>query len=126
MPFAPPVMSTTLPFNRRSTPYSRAGCCDWDLLATKIEKSAVQRIVHACEERCFVGAKIQSERGDFTRVRHSADRLRLRKFDEHFFLAAGIMLAQIAVDERSVYSRGRNAIAADVAREIILRDRIRH
>src|ERR1700690_2232589 len=97
IPFAPPVMSTTLSFNCKSTRYSRADGCDWNLLATKIEKSAVKRVVHAREERCFGGAKIQSERGNFVRLRHPADRLRIGEFDKHFFLAAGIVLAQITI-----------------------------
>src|SRR5208282_373200 len=95
-------------------------------LATKVEKSSVERVVDAGDEPGFVGAEIKSERGDFLRPSHAADWLGMRKLVEHFLLAAGIVLLEVAVDEGRVNPRRRNAIAANVRSEIVLGDGVGH
>lgn len=95
-------------------------------LAAKVEKTSIERIVHAGQEGRCVGAKIESKRGDFMWLGHSADRLRMGKLGEHFFLPAGIVLAQVPINKRRVNASGRDAIAADVAGEVVLGHRIGH
>src|SRR6516165_6132975 len=126
MPFAPPVMSTTCSFTRRATRYSRTKQAKLNLLATKIEKTAVERVVHTSQERRFIRAEIQRERRHFVRLSHPAYRLRMGEFTEHLCFAPGIMLAQVTVHKRGMHAGGRNAIAADVTCEVILGHRVSH
>src|SRR5260370_2756940 len=115
MPLAPPVTITTLSFSWRSM-----------LLVAEIEKASVYRVVHSGDEGCFIGAQKKSKGGDLVRLPHPADRLRGGELCEHFLFLACVIAIKIAIDERRVNSRRRDAITADVILQIILRYRIRH
>src|SRR5271170_1985806 len=106
--------------------YSRAERDGRELLATKIEITTVKRVVHTGQEGRFVRAKKKRQRRDFVGLSHPSNRLRMRKFGEHFIFEAWIMLADVSINERRVNSGGRNAVAADVAGEVILGNRIGH
>ena len=87
----------------------------------EIEKAAIDRVIGAGDESCFVRTQKQGQGGDFFRIRHPANGLRFRKLLKHFLLAAGIILFQIAVHEGSVNARGRDAIAANLVGQIVAR-----
>ena len=63
---------------------------------------------------------------DLRRLGHSSDGLGLGKLLKHFRLASGISLFKVVVHEWRVYAGWRDAIAADVVREIVARYRISH
>src|SRR4029078_8290526 len=95
MPFAPPVDRTTLFSSCRSTVRSQS--------AVQIHETAIQRVVHAGNERSRVRTQEECKRSYLVRFPHSADRLSLRQFLQHLPLAAGVVLLQITCDERRVH-----------------------
>src|SRR6266699_1647757 len=118
MPLAPPVTSTTLFSSCRSTVLSQS--------TVQIHETAIQRVIHSSDERSLVRTQEQGKRGNLLRFSHSADRLRLRQFLEHFLLAAGIVLFQITIDECRMHPGRGNAVTANVVANIVTRDRIGH
>src|ERR1700731_3341595 len=93
-----------------------------DLLAAEIDKAAIDRIIHARDKRRLIRTQEKRQRGDFPRLCHSSNRLRLGQFLEHLRLAPGISLANIVIDKRSVDPGRRDAIAADLSAQIISDD----
>src|SRR5277367_2386475 len=126
MPFAPPVTTTTLSFSCRSMHCSRTSSGEPELLSTKVEEASIERKVHTRYEGGRVGTKIKRKSCDLFRLGHAADRLRMGQFAEHFFFPARIVLPQVAVHKRRMDSSGRDAIAANVACEVIPGDGIGH
>src|SRR5581483_2177181 len=108
MPLAPPVTIMTLSFSCRSM-----------ALASKVHKSAIQRIVNPGDKSGLLGTEKQGERRHFRGLRHAANRLRVSQFFEHFLLPPLIVSRQVAVHEGSVNASRRDAVAPDVMCQII-------
>src|SRR2546423_12224913 len=90
-----------------------------EALAVGVEEAAVEGVVGAGDEGGLVGSQEQSQGSDFLGLAHAADGLRRGKLLKHFLFAAGIIFAEIAVDEGCVHAGGRDAIATDFVREVI-------
>src|SRR5215212_10151928 len=82
---------------------------------------AVDRVGLAGDERGLVRTEIQRQRGDLLRQPHAADRLVLRERLHHRRLAAGVLLAEVAVDERRMDPGRADAVAADATLHVVHR-----
>src|ERR1700680_3524562 len=138
IPFAPPVTSTTLSLScrsmiwrwwRRPVHVPKFGSISQAIkktLAAKVQETSVNRVVRTRDERRFVRAKKQSKGGNLLRLSHSPDGLRFFQPLKHLLFFAGIITAQKTIDKRGMDPCRRNAMAANVVGEVILRHRICH
>jgi hypothetical protein len=86
----------------------------------EVEPTPVDRIIHSSDERGFLRAQEKSQRGNFVRLSHPADRLCSGELREHFLFLAWVIALQVALDKRRVDSRRRDAIATDLVLKIVL------
>src|SRR5216684_3802745 len=94
--------------------------------SAEVQPTSVDRIIHSSDERGFLRAQEKSQRGNFVRLSHPADGLCSGELCEHFIFLAWVIALQVAVDERRVDSRRRDAIATDLVLKIVLGYRKRH
>jgi hypothetical protein len=73
-----------------------------------------------------VGAEHQRGVSHLFRLRHAANRLRLRKFFKHFRFPAGVVFCNKSVDKRRMHPPGQKRVTPNVFVEKILRHRVSH
>src|SRR6266700_87528 len=89
------------------------------LSSPKIQEPSVQRVVGPSDKIGLPGTEKQGQGSYFSWLSHSADRLRFVELLQHLFLIPRVVFLQEPINKRGVDAGGRNAITANVIRQII-------